>query len=521
MAPGSPLPLETLRACELRRPGSWRALHARHDLLLHVAAYPPTAAHRAEAMRQLDGIGALVRALPIAARRAGDDSGVAGTVSHDPYDLGMARWLSAQYPGDVEVDWAQLSDDTLLQDLLRPALRPAEEDGFDSDHLSLRAWVRAARGVVGPTDLRWILSAVKGSRRTDPLLAASWESASVPLVWKLKRASATTARLETARVSPRVAMRSLPSHPLRHIASRLEGIERLPHAEAERVIAVARSTLAARCREVHAISYANLHEVWMAPLGKGAELAIIGVTPAHRLHLEANYGYVLFSNGIPIGYGGVSPLFRQANTGINIFAPFRGTEAAFLWVQMLRAFRTLFSVGRFIVNPFQIGGGNAEALRSGAFWFHYRLGFRPATAALRELATRELERRQRETDYRTPLRTLRKLASADLHLTLPDFDERDAFDESWLPRLSVLASRQLGANGRRERERFTASSLAPYSAILPDTARWPARERQQLQRLLRAKDAPVERDFVRAAQEHPRFYRGLIALARASSGAGR
>lgn len=530
--------LDELRATSLRRARSWNAVTTRHDLLLRTAAYPPTAAHRAEALHQLDQLGALARQLPAATRQRGDDSGIAGTRSHDPFDLGMARWLSAHFPRDIEVDWAQLGDATPLQELLRHALHPAELDGFDSDHLTLRAWVRAARGSAWPTDLSWILHTVRDARRTPALLAAAWESAAVPLTWNLRHASATSARLEQvpARVVTRTAMRALPANTLRHISTPLRGIARLARLDAERVITVARTTLAARCREVHAISYANRDEVWMAPLGAGAELAIIGVVPEHRLTLEANYGYILFSNGVPVGYGGVSPLFRQANTGINIFEPFRGTEAALLWAQMLRAFRTLFGVRRFIVNPFQIGGGNAEALRSGAFWFHYRLGFRPATAELRALAAAELERLRSTPGHRTPLRTLRRLASADLHLTLPGFPERDAFDESWLPRLSALVTRRIadeyevpGRPGNAGRgalavrtalaERLSRiaaprARLAPFAALIPDLSQWPSTERRHLRALLKAKDAPVERDFVRAAQEHPRFYRELIKLAR-------
>jgi hypothetical protein len=521
MRPATPpaLSLAQLRATALGRARSWRALETRHDLLLRIAAYPPSAAHRTEALQQLERIPALVRQLPAVERRRGDDSGVAGTRSHDPFDLGMARWLSTQHPGDIDVDWPQLGDATLLQDLIRPALHPAEMEGFDSDEITLRTWVRDARGPAWPSDLSWLLHALHDARRTPALLAATWESATVPLVWQLRGTGASTARLERepSRVTVRTRMRAVPANPLRHIATPLRGITRLPPAAANEVISVARITLAARCREVHAISYANPQEVWMAPLGAGAQLAIIGVRPEHRLSLEANYGYILFSNGVPVGYGGVSPLFRQANTGINIFAAFRGTEAGFLWTQMLRAFRTLFGVRRFIVNPFQIGGGNAEALRSGAFWFHYRLGFRPASAELRALAESELAHRRAHPQHRSPLRTLRRLASADLFLTLPGFDERDAFDEAWLPRLSALVSRRLGAAGRATIPP-AHPSIAPFTALLPDLRHWPATERRHLRTLLKAKDAPVERDFVRAAQEHPRFYRALIALARAELG---
>ncbi|MFO1316643.1 MAG: hypothetical protein U1F58_13655 [Burkholderiales bacterium] len=55
-------------------------------------------------------------------------------------------------------------------------------------------------------------------------------------------------------------------------------------------------------------------------------------------------------------------------------------------LRILRAFHTLYGSGRFVVNPYQFGAGNAEAIASGAFWFYYRLGFRPAHALTRALA---------------------------------------------------------------------------------------------------------------------------------------
>ena len=163
-----------------------------------------------------------------------------------------------------------------------------------------------------------------------------------------------------------------------------------------RVVACARAALAARCREVNAITYPNVDEVWWCDLGCGVALAVIGIARAHRLTLETNTGYLLLANGVPIGYGGVTPLFRQANTGINIFDPFRGSEAAFLWTQMLRAFHTLYGSTRFVINAYQFGAGNAEAIKSGAFWFYYRLGFRPADAPLQR-ARRARRRASRRT----------------------------------------------------------------------------------------------------------------------------
>jgi hypothetical protein len=89
---------------------------------------------------------------------------------------------------------------------------------------------------------------------------------------------------------------------------------------------------------------------------------------------DSTLSFVLLSNGVPIGYGGASVIFNQANTGINIFDEYRGSEAPWLWVQVMRVFSTLRGCNRFIANPYQFGGGNTEVLKSGALWFYYRLG---------------------------------------------------------------------------------------------------------------------------------------------------
>ena len=81
-------------------------------------------------------------------------------------------------------------------------------------------------------------------------------------------------------------------------------------------------------------------------------------------------GYLILSNGVPIGYGGASLLFKQVNTGLNIFYEFRGIEAAYLWVQLMRVYHSLVGYTRFIANAYKIEHENSEALKSGAFWFY-------------------------------------------------------------------------------------------------------------------------------------------------------
>lgn len=51
-----------------------------------------------------------------------------------------------------------------------------------------------------------------------------------------------------------------------------------------------------------------------------------------------------------------------------------------------------------------------EALKSGAFWFYYALGFRPDDAELEALALKEFEKRKQNPSYRSTIRTLKKLS---------------------------------------------------------------------------------------------------------------
>jgi len=101
------------------------------------------------------------------------------------------------------------------------------------------------------------------------------------------------------------------------------------------------SSLAARHRETIHFNYANPGDVYIANVGKGISIAVTGLSAEHRYPLECTLGFLILSNGVPIGYGGASVLFKQANTGINIFDEYRGSEAAWLWVQVMRVFHTL------------------------------------------------------------------------------------------------------------------------------------------------------------------------------------
>jgi hypothetical protein len=287
-------------------------------------------------------------------------------------------------------------------------------------------------------------------------------------------------------------------------------------------------------------TYANLEEIYVAPLGEGIDLCVLGASPEDRLALESNYGYVMFANGVPMGYGGVTALGAQANTGVNIFESFRRSEAPFLFAQALRAFRTLFGSTRFIVNPYQIGVDNDEALESGAYWFYHRLGFRPLNAGVAAFAMEEYERNAKQPGRRSSVAALRRLASSDVVLELSDASETDLFDERWHLTIGRAVAELLAphvAGGRKsylanlsrdlctlltgERRSLRATELAgavhlaPVIALLQDDiVGWPSADRAALWELVRLKGCLQERRFARASHAHGRWWRTLADYCR-------
>ena len=433
---------ELLNALAGKHLSSALQLVAYHEDLLFLVAFPGDAETRGAALQELDRFERRCRGLTAEQRNGLVNSGMAGTVTRPSLAWPVIRAFAGE---DIELEWNHVEAPEALDALVARLVSPAERESFESGDYTTRRWVGLARRT-GERDLAWLIRDGSAARPQSEL-ANAWDTAQVPLRWTLRNSarSVTHARLRSRRARLRTGFRRLTETAAMHVARPLEDICRLGRPQAAEVVDLARSALAVRAREVHAMNYPNLDEVYLADLGEGAELVLIGVPPAHRLTFEANYGYLLMSNGVPVGYGGVTPLYRQANTGINVFDPFRGSEAAFLWAQTLRTFRTLFGMRRFVINGYQFGAGNPEAIASGAYWFYLRLGFRPSVTENVELAAQELERLRHEPAKRTPPATLRRLAQGDLHFDLHDFDAADFFDESLLTRIGAVLARRLAA----------------------------------------------------------------------------
>lgn len=501
-----------------------------HDALSFLRAFPDSPDVHRRASACFGRFAALVGALPPHQREALTDSGIAGTVVHYAFSYEVASWLARQFPGIAAIDWGAFEDTDRLDELLEHLLEALEFDYFDSGRVTTREWLDIAVPYGSGPDFSWLMNQLAERRRDRSFWSALYNVAEIPLRCSLGDASIS----RTHNVLPsgavfyrKQAMQSHHRHAQREILRPVRSLRRLDRREGARLIDIAMSSLAVRHRETNHFNHADPAAVCVASAGKGVRIAAMGLLPEHRYPLECTMGFLILANGVPIGYGGSSMLFAQANTGINIFEEFRGSEAAWLWVQVMRLFRTLSGCSRFIANPYQFGSENSEALQSGAFWFYYRLGYRPVDADVRALARQEYAKLKERAGYRTPIPVLKALAVCDMHLTLPGARQSALFEERWLETCALLATRQLALTGHASRRKASAAlaealqrdlgipsmsdwtkeerawfvRLAPLVAAVEPSA-WPARSKKRLVALMRSKGGAAELDFLRRCSQH-------------------
>lgn len=479
----------------------------------------------------------LVRRLPRAERDRLDDTGIAGTCTRHVYAVPALRWLVARYGANVEIDWAALTHDQLAV-VLDPVLHPIERESLEIAPREARAWfARAgAASTREHTALAWLLAQKPGGRAGTARVETALDAAEVQIAWNMAATSAsiTHNRLRTRPVLRADGMRRADPDASRAVTAPLQALARVSRAHATRVLDVWRAALWSRTRTVTHIEQPNLDECYLADFGGGLQMAMVGMAPAARGVLEASFAYLLLANGMPFGYGAFTPVFAQANTGTNVFPEFRGSEAAFAFQQALRAMHALAGSERFIINPYQFGAGNDEALQSGAYWFYFRLGFRSVGDAARALAQREFERLRTDRAYRVPLPTLRKLAACDMVLDVTADAAAKFFDERKLAALADRVAPMLAATGLADRaqamdalatsvaqtleidprrwtrtERQALALFAPVLRHIDDLARWPRPDRAALAELVRARCATHERDYVHRLRRHDRLRRAL------------
>ena len=525
-----------LKACAACGIVNAEVLIAYHDCLLCLLAYPQSRGLRDAARSELRRVAGAAHVLhgrgPAKVRGKLANTGIAWTDVTINFGWDIVRWLVRRFPAHVEID-SFGEGGIALQPILAAALPAIESELVASDE-SAGEWLERASAGHRGSRLSWLVGAFERLACSDALRVELFDALQ-PF---------TVLRPRGSRLS-RTFVRGLPARTFFHrgelvrpvdvaalLASPLPSPRRLTARERVHIVDAGRAMLAALGRETDAIALAARDEVAWHDVGRGVAVALYPMRADRRSALDSHIGMMLFKNGIPVGYGGGWPFGGTCRIGVNVFAPFRGGESAFLFGQALRVYAHRFQVDRFIAEPSQFGGTDRDGLASGAFWFYYRLGFRPIEQRAAALAKAEFARMRENPGYRTPIRVLRRFTGGDLELDL-----RDPTLACDPPRLSEAVSTWIAqrfkgnrtaaedaATGRLVRalgvagfarwpagEKAAFRTLALLFAQIRGLARWPERDRRALLALMRAK-ATDEMDFQRRVARHRRLRTALVAM---------
>jgi hypothetical protein len=520
-----------------------------HEALLFLRAFPQGPAVVRATGRILNRFHKKVEAL----RKGGAEmdafepievSGIAGTQMEDTLSFDVARWLIQRMPGKVEIAWENYEPGRELG-TTGPRFMPLlEDDAYVEADTPWRRWLETAAGKKG-SDPAWLVQRFADLPLAAQQKAELYESLRVPLRWNL--GNSAIARTRNWKPVPSVFYHNGPliSRSQVSLAAELARppvqLTKLSPKQGGEIMDLIREVMLVRYRELYGTTLGDPSSVVRAEVGRGVSICLWNLPPERRLPLRAYVAGLTLKNGVPINYIEAIGLCEWMEVGFNTFYTFRGGEAGWIYAQVLRCLCHLMGTTCVTVYPYQLGHDNEEAIESGAFWFYRKLGFRPGRAELQKLAEREegkiaADPKLGKTKYRTPAKTLRRLASGHVFYELPG-SEVGAWD-SFSPRnIGLRVNRRMarefqGDSSRMRKEsvrsvarilgidtsQWTASERATFEnfavlmALVPSLQSWKRDEKDALVRIIRSKSKADEMLYLHLTERHERFREALLKL---------
>lgn len=501
-----------------------------------------------------------------------DTSGIAGTAMEDALSLDLASWLLRRIPNNVSIAWDDYLDDDAAERARGrtwPRFFPLlAEDSAVEASIPWRPWLDAARGRQQP--LAWLVHRFEQLPLSDRDRAELFDSLRIPIRWDLANLKLSRTRNWTR--PRRFYFHDAPLIPRSQVSLADElacpapKLERLSLRVGESVMQTISEVMLVRYRELYGTTLGDPRSVVRADLGRGVVMHLWNLPPAHRLPLRAYVAGFTLKNGVPINYVEAIGLCEWIEVGFNTFYTYRQGETAWIYAQALRCLCAFTGATTISIYPYQIGQENDEAIDSGAFWFYRKLGFRSGHIDLQHLCEREEKKIAASSDYRTPKKTLKRLAEAHMFYELNSgslgFDPAEQssvlghaftrvtqglekktgfrpgpWDTFSTRNLALRVNRRMGKNYNGDIEKLRRASIAAVTralvihparwtahenralenwslvlALIPDLRRWPASEKQKVVHMIRAQAGSNEMRYLRLTQEHPRLRAALLRL---------
>lgn len=467
------------------------------------------------------------------------DTGLVGTTIHYRFYWPTARWLFERWPQGISIDWFEWDNQHELDELWPLLLSYPATEALESLSLSPQQWIKTLKRPE-ETDAAFLIRHFIRWRVEDSVREKLYDDLDIPLV--LTPGIGTPSRTYS-RHKPKKIVYGLsnwqPNAPL----SKLLNIEPLSinsvtKGQGQKLIDLARVQMITRGRDLYAFMSSDPKDVRIISYDGGLQFVCYGLRPEQRSLLEAMYVFLILRNGVPIGYTQAVALMRSAEVNFNIFDVFRGTEASRIFVHTLAMVRYLFHSDAFVINTQQLGEENQEALKSGAFWFYHKHGFKPQSSRIDKVLQKEIAQKRKDPKHRSSIKVLKRLASSELVLfigrprkvlvnELPTENvglmaakvmeaHASTARSNGAQRCMSLATSLLGYElSRRERGVHLAwERWSPVVLALPGLSKWTLANRRALINVINAKGGRRESDYVVLFDQHKPLQTALLKLGR-------
>ncbi len=471
-------------------------------------------------------------------------SGIAGTQMEDTLSFDVARWLVKRMPNQVEISWDNYDPGRELGTTGPRFIPLLEDDAYVEADTPWRRWLETAAGKKG-SDPAWLVRRFADLALPPNQKAELYESLRVPLRWNL--ANSVVSRTRSWKPVRNVFYHNEPliSRSQVSLAAELARppvqLTKLSRKQGEQIMDLIREVMLVRYRELYGTTLGDPASVARANVGRGVTIHLWNLPPDRRLPLRAYVAGLTLKNGVPINYIEAIGLCEWMEVGFNTFYTFRGGEAGWIYAQVLRCLCHLMGTTCISVYPYQLGHDNEEAIESGAFWFYRKLGFRPGRPDLQRLAEREEGRiaaatKLGRTKYRTPARTLRRLAAGHVFYELPG-SQVGAWDTFSTRNIGLRVNRRMAQEFQGESHRlrkesaravarilgvdtssWTPSECASFEnfavvlALVPGLEGWTREDKEALLRIIRSKSKADEMLYLHLTQRHERLREALLKL---------
>jgi hypothetical protein len=515
-----------------------------HDALLFLRAHPPS---RRILRRVESELGSFADRIDRFQKAGGDlsplddeqVSGIAGTTLSADFHYDQVCWLVKNFPRTVSIDWEGYENNEALAATLPRFIPLLADDSLVEPDVPYRRWMEAASGGSGRA-LSWLIAQLQKLPLNLEEQAEIFGSLKLPVRWELgdSTAARTHGRLPVRQVfyQREPLMGRSQVRLAKEFAKPPLKLQKLRLGEGEKILDLCREATTVRYRELYGTTRGDPASVFKGDVGRGVEIFLWGLPPERRLPLRAYQAGFTLKNGVPINYIEGISLFEWAEVGFNTFYAYREAETAWIYAQVLRLVRQILGVSSISVYPYQIGQDNEEAIQSGAFWFYRKLGFRPMRSDLAKVVAEEEMKIRNNPLYRTPARTLRRLAQGHVVYELGEAS-RGNWDRFRMRNVGLAVERGMASRFRGDISHFRQAAgqklarlvdvdprrwspleqkaLRNFALVLdlvPGVARWTKAERDLLVAIIRAKAGATEPEYSRLLQAHSRLRAAILKL---------